>query len=158
MKEYSASLIATGLSFGIVVSRFNGYLTKELLAGARDCLLRHGASDEDITVAWVPGANEGPMAADRLIETGQYDAIIVLGVVIEGATPHAELINSQVEHSLAALAQSSKRPVLNGVIAARTLEQAIERAGTKAGNRGWNAAQAAIEMANLYRMIRDAAS
>ena len=104
---------------------------------------------------WVPGANEGPLAADLFAKSKKFDAIVVLGVVIEGATPHASLITSQVENSLASISRETEVPILNGVIAARNLEQAIERSGTKAGNRGWNTSVAAIEMANLYRQIRD---
>jgi 6,7-dimethyl-8-ribityllumazine synthase len=158
MNEISGQLVATGLKFGIVVSRFNDYLTKNLLSGAQECLVRHGAADDDITVVWVPGANEGPMAAHQLALMKRFDAIIVLGCVIEGATPHAELINSMVENAISSLAREFSVPVLNGVVAARTLEQAIERCGTKGGNRGWSAAQAAVEMANLYRRLRQGRS
>ncbi|MBM4142268.1 MAG: 6,7-dimethyl-8-ribityllumazine synthase [Lentisphaerae bacterium] len=153
MKEYEGRLQAEGLRFGIVVSRFNDFLTKELLSGAIDCLVRHGADDDAIAVARTPGANETPLAARKLAETGRYDAIIVLGAVVQGATPHAELINSQVSRSLAALGADRGIPVINGVVCASTLEQAIERCGTKAGNKGWQAALAAIEMVNLYRAI-----
>lgn len=153
VKEISATLTATGLSFGIVVSRFNDFLTQQLLAGAVDCLVRHGADDKNITVVWVPGANEIPMVAERLAEKGGLHAIIGVGAVIQGATPHAQFINAQVSRSLSAAATRYKVPVINGVVSADTLEQAIERSGTKAGNKGWQAAQAAIEMANVYKAL-----
>ena len=154
VREISVKLVAEGLKFAVVVSRFNDFLTKQLLAGAVDCLQRHGAAEKDITVAWVPGSNELPLAAQKLAKTGKFDAVIALGAVIQGATTHAELINSQVSKSLASLALEHDLPIINGVIAADNLEQAIERSGTKAGNKGWQAAQAAIEMANLYKEIR----
>jgi len=151
MKELSAQLDAKGLKLGIVVSRFNDFLTKQLLQGALDCIVRHGGSDEDITVVWVPGANETPMVARKLANNGSVDAVVVLGAVVQGATDHADLINTQVSRSLAGIALACKVPVINGVVCAGNLEQAIERSGTKAGNKGWQAAQAAVEMANLYR-------
>ncbi len=153
IREISATLSATGLKFGIVVSRFNDLLTKQLLGGAVDCLVRHGAAEEDITVVWVPGANEIPQAIERLAALGGRQALIAVGAVIQGATPHAQFINGQVARSLAAAASSHQVPVINGVINADTLEQAIERSGTKAGNKGWQAAQAAIEMANVFKAL-----
>jgi 6,7-dimethyl-8-ribityllumazine synthase len=153
MKTLGGKLDAKGMKIGIVVSRFNDLLTKELLAGAVDCLVRHGANDADLTTVWVPGANEAPMAAKKMAGGGAYDAVVVLGAVVQGATTHAELINSQVSRSLAGIALESGVPVINGVLCAQNLEQAIERAGTKAGNKGWQAAQAAIEMAALYREL-----
>ncbi|MDA0990428.1 MAG: 6,7-dimethyl-8-ribityllumazine synthase [Verrucomicrobia bacterium] len=153
VKEISANLIAEGNAFAIVVSRFNDFLTKQLLEGAVDCLVRHGAAEKSITVVWVPGANEIPQVVDRLATAGRYQALIALGVVIQGATPHAGLINRQVASSLAAIAGQHKVPVINGVASTNTLEQAIERCGTKAGNKGWQVALAAIEMANLYKQI-----
>lgn len=150
-KELSAQLDATGLKLAIVVSRFNDFLTKQLLQGALDCIVRHGGNDEDITVVWVPGANETPMVARKLANNGSVDAVVVLGAVVQGATDHADLINTQVSRSLAGIALACKVPVINGVVCAGNLEQAIERSGTKAGNKGWQAAQAAVEMANLYR-------
>jgi 6,7-dimethyl-8-ribityllumazine synthase len=142
VKELSAGLQAKGLRVGIVVSRFNDFLTKQLLSGAVDCLVRHGAAEENITVVWVPGANECPLAVQKLAQAGKHDALVALGAVIQGATPHAELINSQVSRSLAALAMNFNVPIVNGIVAADNLEQAIERCGTKAGNKGWQAAQA----------------
>ena len=154
VKEISVKLIVEGSKFGVVVSRFNDFFTRQLLAGALDCLQRHGASEKDITVVWVPGANEIPMAAQKMAKPGKYDAVIALGAVIQGATPHAELINAQVSKSLASISLEHDVPVINGVVAADNLEQAIERSGTKAGNKGWQAAQAAIEMANLFKQMK----
>ena len=151
LKDISGKLLAEGLTVGIVVSRFNNFLTKQLLEGALDCLVRHGARDENITVVWVPGANETPMAAQKMAESKKYDTLIVLGAVVKGATVHADLINTQVSRTLVRMAIEQGLPVINGVVCAENLEQAIERSGTKAGNRGWHAAQAAIEMANLYK-------
>ncbi len=141
------------VSGSIVVSRFNDFLTKQLVSGAIDCVIRHGGSDEDITVVWVPGANEVPQAAQKLAGAGTCDAVIALGAVVQGATPHADLINTQVSKALSSLAMSTGKPIVNGVVCAGNLEQAIERCGTKAGNKGWNAALAAIEMANLFTVL-----
>lgn len=153
MKELSGNLTAQGLTFGIVVSRFNDFFTKQLLEGAVDCVVRHGGSDDAITVAWVPGANELPLVAQKMAEAKKFDAILALGAVIQGATPHADLINGQVSRSLAKVAMDSGTPVINGVVCAQNLEQAIERSGTKAGNKGWSSALAGIEMVNLYREL-----
>lgn len=153
MKEMAGALSAQGMKTGIVVSRFNSFFTRQLLAGAVDCLLRHGAAEDAIAVAWAPGANEIPLVAQRMAKSGRYDAIVALGAVIEGATPHADLINTQVSRSLSALALETGLPVINGVLCARTLEQAIERAGTKAGNKGADAAETAIEMASLLKEL-----
>ncbi len=154
MKEVSVNLIATGRRFAIVVSRFNDFLTKQLVDGAVDCLVRHGGDREAVTLVWVPGANELPQAAQLLATSGKFDAIIALGAVVQGATPHADLINNQVSKALSDLAMRTGVPVINGVVCAGNLEQAIERCGTKAGNKGWNAAQAAIEMANLFAALK----
>ena len=153
VKEISATLNAQGLKVGIVVSRFNDFLTKQLLGGAIDCVVRHGGAEDQITVVWVPGANELPMTVERLVLRGGVDVVVALGVVIQGATPHAQLITGQVSRSLAAVASQRQVPVINGVVSADTLEQAIERSGTKAGNKGWQAAQAAIEMANVFKAL-----
>jgi 6,7-dimethyl-8-ribityllumazine synthase len=153
MKEISVTLNADGLKFGIVVSRFNDFLTKQLIEGALDCLVRHGASSDDVMAVWVPGANEIPLAASKVAASGKYDAIIALGAVVQGATPHADLINAQVSRSLARISLDANVPVVSGIVCANNLEQAIERCGTKAGNKGWSAAQSAIEMANLYKKI-----
>lgn len=154
MNEVSVNLMATGRRFGIVVSRFNDFLTRQLVDGAVDCLIRHDGDRDAITLVWVPGANELPQAAQLLATSGKVDAIIALGAVVQGATPHADLINNQVSKALSDLALRTNVPVINGVVCAGTLEQAIERCGTKAGNKGWNAAQAAIEMANLFAALK----
>lgn len=153
MNELSANLMAPGMKIGIVISRFNDFLTKQLLGGAVDCLVRHGAKEKDITVAWVPGANEIPLVAQRLAATKKFDGLVALGAVIQGATPHAELINAQVSRSLAKVGMDFNLPVVNGVVCADNLEQAIERCGTKAGNKGWQASQAVIEMVNLFKAV-----
>jgi 6,7-dimethyl-8-ribityllumazine synthase len=154
MNEVSVNLMATGRRFGIVVSRFNDFLTRQLVDGAIDCLVRHGGDREAVTLVWVPGANELPQTAQLLAKSGKVDAVIALGVVVQGATPHADLINNQVSKALSDLAMRTGVPVVNGVVCAGNLEQAIERCGTKAGNKGWNAAQAAIEMANLFDALK----
>jgi len=151
VKEVSGNLIGKGLKIAIVVSRFNDFFTKELVGGAIDCLLRHGVAEKDVCVVWVPGANELPFAVKKLAVKRGVDAVIALGVVIQGATPHADLINSQVARSLAGISLETQLPVINAVVCADNLEQAIERCGTKAGNKGWSGAQSAIEMANLCR-------
>jgi len=151
VKEVAGSLVAKGLKLGIVVSRFNDFLSKQLLSGAIDCFIRHAGADKDITVIWVPGANETPMAAQKMAKSGKFDALVIIGAVIQGATPHADLINSQVSKSLAKIAMEYNIPVINGVVCASNLEQAIERCGTKSGNKGWHAVLASIEMANLYK-------
>lgn len=153
MNEVSAVLDAKGLKIAVVVSRFNDFLTRHLKGGAIDCILRHGGADADLTVVWTPGANEIPMTIDKLAARGGYDALIALGAVIQGATPHAGLINTQVSKSLSSIAMKRGVPVINGVVCADTLEQAIDRSGAKAGNKGWTAALAAIEMANLYKAL-----
>ena len=153
VKEISVDLMAKGLKMAVVISRFNDFLTKELLSGAVDCLVRHGIDDKDVTVVWVPGANESPLVANKMADSAKYDAIIVLGAVVQGATPHADLINNQVSKALSQVALKTGIPVINGVVCAQNLEQAIERSGTKSGNKGWNAAQAAIEMANLTKAL-----
>lgn len=153
-KEISANLQGEGLKVGIVISRFNDFFTKQLLGGAVDCLIRHGAKESDVSVAWVPGSNEIPLTVQAMAKTGKFHAVVALGVVIQGATPHAELINSQVARALMSVSLDTSVPVINGVVAADNLEQAIERSGTKAGNKGWTSAQAAIEMANLLRAFK----
>ena len=152
-KEIAAKLNASGLKFGIVVSRFNNLLTAKLLEGAIDCLIRHQAEETAITVAWVPGSFEIPYAASKMVNTKKYDAILCLGAVIKGDTPHFDYIANETSKGIARLALDSGQPVIYGIITADTLEQAIERAGTKAGNKGWDAAMTGIEMANLYREI-----
>lgn len=150
---YEGSLLGKGLKFGMVVSRFNEFITKKLLEGAQDALVRHGVEDSDIDIAWVPGSFEIPLIAKKLAETKKYDAIICLGTVIRGATPHFEYIAAEVSKGIARISQDSGLPVSFGVITAETLEQAIERAGAKEGNKGFAAAVDAIEMANLLRNL-----
>lgn len=151
--ELHGELNATGLKTGIVVARFNDLFTRNLLQGAMDALVQHGASASDITVAWVPGSFEIPQALRAMAETGTYDALIGLGVVIEGATNHAELITTNVASHCAALAAEKKMPVVDGVVGTRSMEQAMERCGGKQGNRGWQCALVAIEMARLLKKI-----
>lgn len=154
VKQIAGQLNAQGLRFGIVISRFNDFFSNQLLRGALDCLERHGAREDALSVAWVPGAYEIPLAIQQLAAAKKYDALIALGVVIQGATPHAGLINSQVARALTQIALKENIPVIDGVLAAENIEQAIERAGTKAGNRGWNAALSAIEMASLLKNMK----
>jgi 6,7-dimethyl-8-ribityllumazine synthase len=153
MIEHQASLTGSGRRVGIVVSRFNDLVTRQLLAGARDALLRQGVSDDDIRAAWVPGAWEIPSALRRMAHSGKYDALIALGCVIRGATPHFDYVSSGVTSGVANLATSLDVPVIFGVLTTDTLEQALERAGSKAGNKGWDAAMAALEMANLFDQL-----
>lgn len=153
-KEYSGNLDAKGLKIGIVISRYNDFLTKQLLQGAIDCLVRHGADEKDISVVWVPGAYEMPVAVKKLAQGGKFSALVALGAVIQGATAHAGLINTQLTRALTQVSLEFDVPVIDGVVAADNLEQAIERSGTKSGNRGWSAAQSAIEMANLLNNLK----
>jgi 6,7-dimethyl-8-ribityllumazine synthase len=150
-KVIEGNLVGTGLKIGIVVSRFNEFITGKLLSGAEDSLKRHGVSEEDVTVVWVPGAFEIPLAAKKMADSGKYDSVITLGTVIRGATPHFDYVSSEVSKGVASISMSSGIPVIFGVLTVDTIEQAIERAGTKAGNKGWEAAAGAIEMGNLYR-------
>lgn len=152
-KMIEGQLRAEGLRFCVVVSRFNNFITERLLEGAVDILTRNGAREEDIDVVRTPGAFEIPAVARRLVETASYDAIICLGAVIRGATPHFSYISAEVTKGVAQLSMDSRIPVTFGVLTTDSIEQAIERAGTKAGNKGWDAALSAIEMANLYRQI-----
>lgn len=153
MIEHSAGLHGAGKRFGIVVGRFNDFITRPLLSGARDCLVRHGVSDDDIEVAWVPGAWEIPGALRRLARPGRFDALIALGAVIRGATPHFDYVSGGVANGVAAVGASADLPVIFGVLTTDSIEQAVERAGTKAGNKGWEAAIAALEMANLFEIL-----
>lgn len=154
MKTYSGVLLAKGLKFAIVCGRFNDFFVGKLLEGAKDAILRHGGDEENISVAWVPGSYEIPFAVKEFLKLGKYDAVIALGVVIQGATPHAGYINSEVSKALANLGLEFGTPVTYGLITADNLEQAIERSGSKAGNKGVDAALAAIEMATLTKEIR----
>jgi 6,7-dimethyl-8-ribityllumazine synthase len=146
-------LIGEGLTFAIVVSRFNEFITGKLLEGAEDALARHGVDLADVDVAWVPGSFEIPLAAKRLATTGRYHAVICLGAVIRGATPHFDYVAAEVSKGVANTSLQTGVPIIFGVLTTDTIEQAIERAGTKAGNKGFDAAEAAIEMANLLQAI-----
>ncbi|WP_318617970.1 6,7-dimethyl-8-ribityllumazine synthase [Priestia megaterium] len=150
---YEGNLVGTGLKIGIVVGRFNEFITDRLLSGAEDALKRHGVADEDVDVAWVPGAYEIPLIAKKLAESKKYDAVITLGTVIRGATPHFDFVCNEVAKGVASQSLQTGVPIIFGVLTTETIEQAIERAGTKAGNKGWEAAASAIEMANLSKMI-----
>lgn len=152
-KSYEGTLLGEGLRFGIVLARFNEFITTRLLEGAQDALVRHGVKEDDIEVARTPGAFEIPLIAKKMAESGKYAAIICLGAVIRGGTPHFEYIAAEVTKGIAQVGLQTGLPVIYGVITADTLEQAIERAGTKMGNAGFDAAVTAIEMANLTRSI-----
>lgn len=152
-KVYEGKLIGEGLRFGIIVSRFNEFITKKLLEGALDALERHGVSNKDITITWVPGTFEIPLVAQKMGKSGQYDSIICLGALIRGATPHFEYIAAEVTKGISQAALTTGIPTLFGVITADSIEQAIERAGTKIGNKGFDAAESAIEMANLLKSL-----
>jgi 6,7-dimethyl-8-ribityllumazine synthase len=152
-KTFEGKLTAEGLKFGIVVSRFNEFITSKLLAGALDAIGRHGAIAEAVEVAWVPGTFEIPVIAQKLAKSGKYDAVICLGAVIRGATPHFDYIAGEVTKGIAQVGMQTGVPTIFGVITTDTIEQAIERAGTKVGNKGFDAAEAAIEMANLLKQI-----
>ena len=148
---FEGHLVGTGLKIGIVVARFNEFITGKLLSGAEDALRRHGVSEEDVAIAWVPGAYEIPLAAKKMATSGKYDAVITLGTVIRGSTPHFDYVCNEVAKGVAAISLQEGIPVIFGVLTTDTIEQAIERAGTKAGNKGWDAAASAIEMANLLQ-------
>lgn len=152
-KVFQGHLSAKGKRFGIIVSRFNELICSKLLEGALDCLIRSGCNENDIEVAWVPGSFEIPVAAKRFAASKKYNAIICLGAVIRGATPHFEYISAEVTKGIAQVSLEFDIPVAYGIITPDTLEQALERAGTKAGNKGWDAAQSAIEMADLFDKI-----
>ena len=152
-KQFEGTLLGKGLRFGMVVSRFNEFLTKRLIEGAEDALLRHGVSPGDIDVAWAPGSFEIPLIAKKLVDSGKYDAVICLGAVVRGGTPHFEYIAAEVSKGIARLSLESGLPVTYGVLTTDTLEQAIERAGAKEGNEGFKAAVNAIEMANLIKSL-----
>ncbi len=150
-KLYEGHLKAEGLKIGIVVARFNEFISSKLLGGALDALLRHGAQDKDIEVAWVPGAFEIPLAAKKMAQSRRYDAVICLGCIIRGATPHFEYVAAEAAKGIAQVALQADCPVAFGVLTTETIEQSIERAGSKAGNKGWEAALAAVEMVNLLQ-------
>jgi 6,7-dimethyl-8-ribityllumazine synthase len=153
MTNYEGSLIGQGLKFAVVVSRFNEFMTGKLVSGAKDAFLRHGVVEADVDLAWVPGAFEIPLVAKKLAQSGRYQAVVCLGAVIKGSTPHFEYIASEVAKGIAAVNMDTGVPVIFGVITAETLEQAIERAGSKMGNKGFDAAVQAIEMANLIKKL-----
>lgn len=148
------SLDAKGLSFGIIVSRFNSFISDRLLEGAIDALVRHSASQDDITVVRIPGAFEIPLTASAMAASGKYDAIICLGAVIRGATPHFDYVSAEVSKGIASVSLASGLPVIFGVLTTNTIEQAVERAGTKAGNKGFEAAMGAIETINVIRALK----
>ncbi len=153
MKEIAGKLDATGMKVAIVVSRFNSFFTEQLVKGAADCFIRHGGKDNDLTLVRVPCANEIPQIAQKLAAAGKTDAIVALGAVIQGATPHADLINGTVARALSKIALDTQIPVLNGIVCAQNLEQAIERAGTKQGNKGWDAMMSAIETVAVLKAL-----
>lgn len=154
MKVYEGKLLGKGKRFGLVVGRFNEFITSKLLDGALDALKRHGVAEDDIEVAWVPGAFEIPLVAKAMARK-DYDAVICLGTVIRGATPHFDYVANEVAKGIAKVGLDSNKPVIFGVITADTIEQAIERAGTKAGNKGWDAAVTALEMSNLMPLLNE---
>ncbi len=153
MKSYEGNLIAQGLKFGIVVSRFNEFISNRLLEGALDALKRHDADMDAVDIAWAPGSFELPLVAQRLAKTGQYNAVLCLGAVIRGSTPHFDYIAAEVAKGVAKVGLDSGVPVVFGVVTADTIEQAVERAGAKQGNKGWQAALTGIEMANLLALM-----
>ncbi len=151
---FEGNLVSSGLKYGIVVGRFNEFITSKLLSGALDALQRHGAKEEEISVAWVPGAFEIPFVAQKMAESGKYDAVITLGTVIRGSTTHYDYVCNEVAKGVAAVALKTGVPTIFGVVTTENIEQAIERAGTKAGNKGWDSAMSAIEMANLTNQLK----
>jgi 6,7-dimethyl-8-ribityllumazine synthase len=155
-KTYAGLLQGEGYRFGIVVGRFNEFISGKLLSGALDCLLRHGTDLKNVEVAWVPGAFEIPLVAGRMAKSGKYDAVVCLGAVIRGGTPHFDYVASEVSKGIARVGLDAGVPVIFGVLTTDTIEQAVERAGTKAGNKGWDAALSALEMASLLRSFTDA--
>jgi 6,7-dimethyl-8-ribityllumazine synthase len=153
-KVYEGHLVSQGLKYGVVVGRFNEFISSKLLGGALDAFKRHGAQEEEVEVAWVPGAFEIPLIAQKMAESGKYDAVITLGAVIRGSTPHFDYVCNEAAKGVAAVGLKTGVPTVFGVLTVDTIEQAIERAGTKAGNKGYEAAVTAIEMANLTQQLR----
>jgi len=153
MKTFEGQLVSEEIKIGIIAARFNEFITSRLLGGALDCLNRHGVTDEAIDVAWVPGAFEIPLIASKMAKNGKYDAIICLGTVIRGSTTHYDYVCSEVSKGIASVSLANGIPVMFGVLTTENIEQAIERAGTKAGNKGYDCAMGAIEMVNLIRQI-----
>jgi len=154
MNIFEGNLVSQGLKFGIVVGRFNEFIGGKLLEGALDALKRHGVKEEDIDIAWVPGAFEIPLVAKKMAKSPKYDGVICLGAVIKGSTSHYDYVCSEVSKGIASVSLESEKPVIFGVLTTNTIEQAIERAGTKAGNKGYESAVSAIEMANLLNVIK----
>lgn len=154
MYKIEGNLMANGMKFGIVAARFNEFIVSRLIGGAEDALLRHGAKEEDLTLAWVPGAFEIPTAAKQMALSGKYDAVICLGAVIRGATSHYDYVCNEVSKGIAQVALETGVPVLFGVVTTENIEQAVERAGTKAGNKGYDAAVSAIEMVDLLKKLK----
>jgi len=152
-KTYEGKLVAEGLKFAIIISRFNEFITRRLLGGAMDALQRHGGDEKQVEVAWVPGSFEIPLVAQKMAASGKYDAVICLGAVIRGATPHFEYVAAEAAKGIAQASMQTGVPVIYGIVTADTIEQAVERAGTKAGNRGFDAAVSAMEMANLVNQL-----
>lgn len=153
IKTNEGKLIAQGLKFGIVIGRFNEFISSKLLGGAIDGLIRHGAEESDLEVTWVPGAFELPLAAQKMAASKKFDAILCLGAVIRGSTPHFDYVSAEMSKGIAKVSLDTGLPIIFGVLTTDTIEQAIERAGTKAGNKGYDAAVTAIEMANLMKML-----
>lgn len=153
MNTFEGKLVAEGLKFGIVIGRFNEFIGGKLLDGALDGLKRHGVNEEDIDIAWVPGAFEIPLIAKKMAKNSKYDGIICLGAIIKGSTSHYDYVCSEVSKGIASVSLESEKPVLFGVLTTNNIEQAIERAGSKAGNKGYECAVSAIEMANLIKII-----
>ena len=153
-KIYEGDFQGNGLKIGIVVGRFNEFITSKLLGGSLDALTRHGVAEEDIDQVWVPGAYEIALAAKKVAASNKYDAVITLGAVIRGATPHFDFVSSEVAKGVASASMQTNVPIIFGVLTTDTLEQALERAGTKGGNKGWDAGISAIEMANLFKELK----
>ncbi len=150
MKKIEGNLLGSGKKFALVASRFNEFIVSRLVAGAEDAFLRHGVEEDDISLAWVPGAFEIPIMAQKLAQSGKYDAVVCLGAVIRGATSHYDYVCAEVSKGIASVGLSTGVPVIFGIVTTDNIEQAVERAGTKAGNKGFDAAVSAIEMANLF--------
>ena len=153
MKVLEGKLVAEGIKVGIVAARFNEFIVYKLVSGALDGLKRHGVNDDDISIAWVPGAFEIPLVAKKMAESSEYDVVICLGAVIKGSTPHFDYVCAEASKGVATVSLNSEKPVAFGILTTNSIEEAIERAGTKAGNKGYDAAVTAIEMANLMKMF-----